>query len=281
MYFSLKYIADLKRMIYNSCRGSDLMVEWFNRKCNIAFASAHKQYWTQPSFNYMKICRPNHGIMLVTNGTIEFATSENTICVQKGDVVFLPKNSYYKAVFRIDSGAVDNYLINFEAEGILSGCTKPKLILKNVYSDYFDSFESIFWDSKNTEATLSCNGQLYLLLDSILNATSKTSDTDKLIGKAKKLLLLKENLSINEIARKCCLSESGFRKIFTENAGTSPSVYRNTERILKAKYLLEATDKSVAEISEELGFFDTAYFCKVFKKYEGISPRKYSKNKKL
>lgn len=257
------------------------MTELFNRKCNIAFVSAHKQHWTQQNFDYMKICRPNYGIMLVKNGTIEFVTSDETIHAQKGDIVFLPKKSYYKAVFRIDLGAVDNYLINFEAEGILSACIKPKLILNNVYSVYEDYFESIFNDSKNSDAAFRCNGQLYLLLDSVSNAKNKASNTDKLIENAKKMLLKKENLSMSEIARNCCLSESGFRKVFTENVGISPSVYRNTERIFEAKYLLESTDKSVAEISEELGFFDTAYFCKIFKKYEGISPRKYSKNKKL
>lgn len=253
----------------------------FNRKCNIIFVSSHKQHWTQPSFDYTNICRPNYGIMLVKNGTIEFVTPSETIYAQNGDMVFLPKNAYYKAVFRIDLGMVDNLLINFETTGILTNCVKPKLILKNVYSTYVDLFESIFESGKNIDASYRCNGLLYLLLDSILNTKNELSDTDKLMSNAKKLLLHNENLSINEIARRCCLSESGFRKIFTENEGCSPSVYRNTEKILTAKYLLESTEKSVAEISEELGFFDAAYFCKIFKKYEGISPRKYSKCKKL
>ena len=33
----------------------------------------------------------------------------------------------------------------------------------------------------------------------------------------------------------------------------------------------------ISEISDALGFFDTAYFCKQFKKYTEISPKEYAR----
>ena len=32
------------------------------------------------------------------------------------------------------------------------------------------------------------------------------------------------------------------------------------------------TDKSIEEISEEVGFGSESYFCKLFKRYEGMTP---------
>lgn len=257
------------------------MSELFNQKCNVAFRSAHKQHWSQPSFSYTDVLRPNYGIMLIKNGIIEFAMPEERFCAQRGDVVFLPETAYYEAIFRIDLGAVDNYLVNFEADGFFSNITKPKLILKNVFSAYADTFEQIFEDGKNEELAFKCNAKLYLLLSSIINDKNEKTDVDRLIEKAKKLLLQEENFSVENVARMCCLSESGFRKFFTENVGVAPTVYRNAEKISRAKSLLESTDKSIAEIAETLGFFDAAYFCKIFLKHVGVSPRRYAKNKKL
>ena len=81
-----------------------------------------------------------------------------------------------------------------------------------------------------------------------------------MIARAKALLSEDDGYSIEKIAKDCAVSESGLRKIFKDNLGVSPIQYRITEKITKAKYLLEATDMTVDEISDKLGFFDTAYF---------------------
>lgn len=73
----------------------------------------------------------------------------------------MPEKAYYEAIFRIDLGAVDNYLVNFEADGVFSNITKPKLILKNVFSAYADTFEQIFEDGKNEELSFMRNAKLY------------------------------------------------------------------------------------------------------------------------
>jgi AraC family transcriptional regulator len=59
--------------------------------------------------------------------------------------------------------------------------------------------------------------------------------------------------------------------------GVTPLNYINQKRVEKGKYLLEHTQFSVGEISEEVGFKDELYFSRVFKKYVGISPLAYRK----
>ena len=51
-------------------------------------------------------------------------------------------------------------------------------------------------------------------------------------------------------------------------------------RIEKAKELISSTKMKVYEVSEMVGFEDTGYFSRVFKKYTGISPKEYKNGKK-
>ena len=259
------------------------MIVSFNSDCNITPTKVRKQHWTQPRFSYMKKPRPDYGIMLLINGKIDFVTPAETLFAKSGDVVFLPKNSYYEANFHIEHGEIDNYLINFESDEKFSDCITPQKIAENVSFSCIDLFRCFIEENYNfISANFRCKGSLYLLFDSIIRENSKKeSKNDEVLAKAKELLRQMNNYSIKRIARECLVSESGLRKIFKENIGISPTQFRMNEKINKAKYLLESTDMSVDEISGELNFFDTAYFCKIFCKYVGISPRKYSKNKKL
>lgn len=52
-------------------------------------------------------------------------------------------------------------------------------------------------------------------------------------------------------------------------------VYLNRYRISVAKFLLTTTIEAVGVIAKKTGFYDTSYFCSVFKKFEGCSPIEY------
>ncbi len=259
------------------------MVDILKSNCNLIPVKVLKQHWTQPKFSYIKKPRPNHGIMLLINGEIEFASLTETLSAKSGDVIFLPQGSYYEAKFRIDLGEIDNYLINFKSDEKVSDCTKPTLIAEDVSFSCFEQFKQFVEENYNSPSVdFRCKGMFYLLLSTILSETGdKKSSSDKVLAKAKKLLRQTDNQSVKMVARECLVSESGLRKIFKDSVGISPTQFRINEKISRAKYLLESTDMSVDEISEELNFFDTAYFCKTFYKHVGISPGKYSRNKKL
>jgi two-component system response regulator YesN len=47
----------------------------------------------------------------------------------------------------------------------------------------------------------------------------------------------------------------------------------------QAKILLKNSEKAISEIAEAVGFNDYNYFSRIFKKYYGISPRDYRKQK--
>lgn len=64
-------------------------------------------------------------------------------------------------------------------------------------------------------------------------------------------------------------------RIFKQYFDISINRYRNERRIDRAKFLLASTEKSVEEISFEVGFEDKYYFSRLFTKLEGVSPLGY------
>ncbi|WP_246001262.1 AraC family transcriptional regulator [Companilactobacillus musae] len=86
---------------------------------------------------------------------------------------------------------------------------------------------------------------------------------------------LDKRLTLDQVSSKVYLSDYYFSKLFKRETGLSFSVYLNARKIQKAMILLRESDKSVKEISDELGFTRLSYFSQTFKKYTGIAPTKY------
>ena len=87
---------------------------------------------------------------------------------------------------------------------------------------------------------------------------------------------LSRDLSVEEIARAAGISESLLFRLFRTEAHTTPVAYLQQLRIHRAMQLL--TDLSaipIFEIAAQCGFWDVSYFCRVFRKQTGMTPRVY------
>ncbi|HHV51175.1 MAG TPA: AraC family transcriptional regulator [Clostridiales bacterium] len=84
-----------------------------------------------------------------------------------------------------------------------------------------------------------------------------------------------QKISLDDIARHVYLSRAYLSSIFKEETGESLFSYINKVRVEKSKMYLLDDSVSLVEISSLCGFEDQSYFTKVFKKYTGVSPKKY------
>ncbi len=84
-------------------------------------------------------------------------------------------------------------------------------------------------------------------------------------------------LSLDEIASLCNMSVSNLKKVFFRYSGQGIAEYFNEMKIRRA-IMMMSEDKTVKEISSELGFYDQNYFSTVFKRITGKSPVKYKKD---
>jgi two-component system, response regulator YesN len=86
-----------------------------------------------------------------------------------------------------------------------------------------------------------------------------------------------EDISLDALANKVGLSPIYISKMFKEKLGVNYIDFLTDCRIEKAKILLADSEKSLKEITFEIGYHDPNYFSKVFKKMCNISPTEYRK----
>lgn len=85
-------------------------------------------------------------------------------------------------------------------------------------------------------------------------------------------------LTLSEMAKHFHFNPSYLSSYFTANNKEGFNEYLNRVRIEKAAELLRDKATSISEISGMVGFSDHSYFCKVFKKFTGLSPSQYRRN---
>jgi AraC family L-rhamnose operon transcriptional activator RhaR/AraC family L-rhamnose operon regulatory protein RhaS len=105
---------------------------------------------------------------------------------------------------------------------------------------------------------------------------SEKPHTDELIRIARAIHYIDHHyridISVPHLAGLANLSVNQFHRVFHAATGTSPIDYVNRRRIADAKESLLATDVPITRLAFDLGFSDSNYFSRVFKKYVGTSP---------
>jgi transcriptional regulator GlxA family with amidase domain len=71
------------------------------------------------------------------------------------------------------------------------------------------------------------------------------------------------------------LPERSFMRRFTKATGMSPLDYVHALRLEEAKEMLETTDLPVEAIANEVGYEDTSFFGRLFRRKAGITPMQY------
>ena len=86
---------------------------------------------------------------------------------------------------------------------------------------------------------------------------------------------LDKRLSLNDVASVFNFSPNYLSQLFAQSGETGFVEYVTDARVIAAKELMATTDLKIYEISERVGFESAFYFSKVFKKIEGVSPKRY------
>lgn len=88
---------------------------------------------------------------------------------------------------------------------------------------------------------------------------------------------LHEELSASMVSQKAMLSYSHFARLFKAMMHLSFTDYLHYLRIQRAEQQLVDSERSISEIAMSVGYNDTSYFIKMFKRLKGISPNQYRK----
>lgn len=89
---------------------------------------------------------------------------------------------------------------------------------------------------------------------------------------------LSRNITLEMAADEAGLTPQYFSKLFKEETGENFVEYLTEKRMNFARHLMKSTNKSIKEISTMVGYSDFNYFCRLFKKVTGRTPRHYKES---
>jgi AraC family transcriptional regulator len=86
---------------------------------------------------------------------------------------------------------------------------------------------------------------------------------------------LDQDISLVQLASLVRLSPNYFLQLFKQSTGVTPYQYVLNCRINTAKRLLAQQDLSIAQIAQQVGFYDQSRFTKLFRKRIKMTPKQY------
>ena len=235
--------------------------------------------WARPAFE----ARRYDGLVLFTEGEIEYDFGYTKITATAGDILIFPGNLPYSGVKRCD-GNVSFYVIDFECFSVdeLQSLNLPLRIKTNDTAYYEEHFSKIL--SVYTENTISVKlrlkAELYELIYRVYELCNPiigncfVGDILRYIGQN----FRNPELRVTDICAEFFVSESQLRRNIRRATGLSPNDYIKRLRIDFAKNELSFGDRAIKDVSAMSGFSSQYYFSKCFSASVGMSPSEYRRH---
>lgn len=218
--------------------------------------------------------RPFHALSIRVYGNAVINDGTHETLFRTGDMAFVPARLKYS--LRCEPEKV--LVIHFLAEG-LPNDRIHKFSPENA-AYFLQKFRDIHtaWTRKQVGYELECKSILYRILCAIEREESNRSEPNDRMRDAVEYIhdhFTDRSLSIEDLAAQCGMSDTYFRRVFSQNYGTAPLKYIHNLRLTYAKELLQSDYCTIEEVAEKCGFNNVNYFSLFVKKQTGLSPSAY------
>jgi AraC family transcriptional regulator, transcriptional activator of pobA len=277
-----------------------------------ALAPMHVHFYRYDRQRDFRMCRHDHfEVFLVHSGQIMFQLQERLYPMAEGDLIIINSTQYHKVhptASTLTASDLDAVLLHFLPDWIRNSGNSgeemeylmpflqqdskfPHVIpaQTGIPAQIYDLIQQIAAElpASSQRARLSVKTYLRMILIKLLNHyTVYQSHEDVFDVKRRRLERLRplfnhldqhfsEPIPLEDAASIVNMSQSHFLHFFKQVTGQSFVNYLNQFRVARAQALLATTDKSIAEVSQEVGFCDQSYFGQVFRKFLHMTPREY------
>lgn len=145
--------------------------------------------------------------------------------------------------------------------------------------------QSLYRKTNTGTLTYEISAMLFLLLSLLCQRYAETVDTKtgmaSFVSQAMRYIEVHYNeaLSVEQLAKSCCVSKSHLQRAFRMCAGKTLVQVIQEKRVEKAKMLLRSSNLAIIDVAVETGFNNRQHFTETFTKIVGISPSDYRKSK--
>lgn len=222
-------------------------------------------------------------INYITSGSGTFESTEGKFKVTPGTILLLTPGMWHRYRPDFNSGWTEHF-IGFNgpfAQHMFQHELLQKPLVKIGFQEKlmkeFNTIIQLIKDEKPGFQQV-CASHLMVMLSEIISIHKNSEFANKNIERIirKSCIYLRDNqhqnVNIEELSEQYNVGYSYFRRMFKKYTGMSPYQYHLSLRIQKARELIVNSEKSIKQISFELGFESLFYFSRIFKNKEGISP---------
>lgn len=249
----------------------------------------HSAYYDDkiPNWRMAPVAVEYNILILIVEGRLVYTINHSNITAEEGDLVFIPKGTFrsaendgphphrkYSALFDLSFpyGTVPLFDL---------GCfTKKRIGNIDYVAKRFEALHREMQEEKPMYR-FAAAGILQEMagIASRESASAGISPTKwRLAEKMKRYIRehYREPLHVDELANLVQRSPNYAISLFKEVTGQTPVGYMQQLRIAEARNLLHNTDFTVTEIADYLGYYDTSYFYRMFKRATSMSPSAFA-----
>ena len=246
-------------------------------------------------------------LVIMISGSVDYAIEDQHLIIDKGDILFINRERLHMAA-QVGETNASYICIDFHPR-ILYGGTNIR-IERNFVQPIFSSddlhltlftpgmegYESI---SRLSDALVDCYEKsdfgweiqtvsLLLQIWQIIVEHNKNKLSDSKAASPNDKLRIEtivgymqqhysEKLTLADLASHLGCSPEECCRLFSRTLKQSPMSYLNSIRILSSLSMLTSTNKSIAEVAQDVGFGSSSYYTEKFKKAMNCKPLEYRK----
>lgn len=228
----------------------------------------------------------SHIIVLITVGNVHYRINDAHLTAVKGELLFIPKGTFREA-WNADEQPHQKYAIFFNGalpDRELSLIQRGTFLQYKVglLEPYKERFRAIYRHSLERRAYHDVI-QLGLLVE-LLGMTCRELEAAPLpkrkadfVSRIESYIQsrYKQAIPLQTLGELIGRSPNYTLTLFKETVGMTPLDYQQHLRLTAAKDLLANSSMSVADVAEDLGYYDAAYLNKSFIKATGMTPSEF------
>ncbi len=282
-------------------RGEERMIiaEPLYSEISVTAIESLYQYRLAPKFTHPGERHDLHEFFYVIQGNMKVITSKTTYYLTEGDFIIIPPNTFHS--MWPDKCYSYSVSIAFSCEGLNDDLTTLKIAklnqlekdcLTSAVKNYTHNFETDRFSFPFTSKPANeyafrqiIKNELEKLLIFITRDFEEQEHEEKerlsevnlsIAEKVKQYIEehYKEKILLEEISDAIGYSVGHLSRTFKKKNEISVVNYILLRRVQEAMLMLDRGD-ALQQVSDELGFDSVQYFCKIFKRFTNITPKRY------